>query len=255
MLEPDEPAPFEVVRGSASSPFLLTCDHAGRRIPRALGTLGLADEELSRHIAWDIGAARVARKLAAALDAFLILQPYSRLVIDCNRPLDAPSSIVTLSERTVIPGNRAVTREQAEQRARAIFHPYHARTVEELDRRARVGQPTVLLTVHSFTPVFMDASRSWHAGVLYQRDPRLARALLALLRAEPGLEVGDNQPYAVSDQTDYAIVEYGERRGLLHVELEIRQDLIADEEGQTAWAERLARVLPAARTAAEANTR
>jgi predicted N-formylglutamate amidohydrolase len=250
MLEPDEPAPFEVIAEQARSPFFLTCDHAGRRIPRSLGTLGLTEQELSTHVAWDIGAAAVARKLSSALDAFLILQTYSRLVIDCNRPLDAPSSIVTLSERTHVPGNRSVTPEHARQRAESIFAPYHERTALELERRARSGQATVLITVHSFTPVYMDQPRALHAGVLYQRDRRLAHALLPLLRAEPGLEVGDNQPYAVSDQTDYAIVEYGERRGLLHVELEIRQDLIADDAGQSEWAARFARLLPAALAAA-----
>ena len=250
MLKPDEPAPFEVVGEHARSPFFLTCDHAGRRIPRALGSLGLSPAELATHVAWDIGAAGLARKLAAELDAFLILQTYSRLVIDCNRPLVAPSSIVALSERTAVPGNRSLSREDAELRARSIFQPYHARTALELERRALAGQPTVLVTVHSFTPVFMDAARSWHAGVLYQRDARLAHALLPLLRAEPGLRVGDNEPYAVSDETDYAIVEYGERRGLLHVELEVRQDLIADDAGQAQWAARFARLLPAALAAA-----
>jgi predicted N-formylglutamate amidohydrolase len=250
MLEADEPDAVEVVAGGASSPFLLTCDHAGQRIPRALGTLGLSAAELDTHIAWDIGAAELSRKLAAALDAFLILQRYSRLVIDCNRPLDAPSSIATVSERTEVPGNRALSPADADLRARSIFHPYHQRIVAELERRARAAQPTVLVTMHSFTPVFMDDARAWHAGVLYQRDARLARPLLALLRAEPGLLVGDNQPYAVSDATDYAIVEYGERRGLLHVEIEVRQDLIADESGQTEWAERLGRVLPEALEAA-----
>jgi predicted N-formylglutamate amidohydrolase len=251
MLEADEPDAVEVVASGASSPFLLTCDHAGRRIPRALGTLGLSAAELDTHIAWDIGAAGLSRKLAAALDAFLILQRYSRLVIDCNRPLDAPSSIATVSERTEVPGNRALSPADAELRARSIFHPYHQRIVAELERRARAAQPTVLVTMHSFTPVFMDDARAWHAGVLYQRDARLARPLLALLGAEPGLLVGDNQPYAVSDATDYAIVEYGERRALLHVEIEVRQDLIADESGQTEWAERLGRVLPEALDAAE----
>jgi predicted N-formylglutamate amidohydrolase len=251
MLEADEPEAAEVIAGGARSPFLFTCDHAGQRIPRALGTLGLSAAELDRHIAWDIGAAALSRKLAAALDAFVILQRYSRLVIDCNRPLDTPSSIATRSERTDVPGNLGLSAAQAELRARSIFHPYHARIVAELERRVVVGQPTVLVTMHSFTPVFMEDARAWHAGVLYQRDARLARPLLALLRGEPGLVVGDNQPYAVSDETDYAIVEYGERRGLLHVEIEVRQDLIADESGQAEWAERLGRVLPAALEAAE----
>ncbi|MFI5309115.1 MAG: N-formylglutamate amidohydrolase [Polyangiales bacterium] len=246
MLQPDEPAPFEVVAGGSRSPFVLLCDHAGRRIPRVLGDLGLSPAELDTHVAWDIGAAGLARKLAASLDACAILQTYSRLVIDCNRPLDSPSSIVSLSERTHVPGNRMLSRADAEERARSVFQPYHARIVAELERRARARQPSVVVTVHSFTPVYMNQGRAWHAGVLYQRDARLAGPLLALLRTEPDLVVGDNQPYAVSDQTDYAVVEYGERGGRLHVEIEVRQDLIADDAGQAEWAARLARILPLA---------
>ena len=246
MLEPDEPAPFELIAPHGRSPFLLTCDHAGKLIPRALGTLGVGEGDLARHIAWDIGAEAVARRLSALLDAVLVVQRYSRLVIDCNRPIDAPSSIVTSSERTAVPGNRDLSAGDKAARVRAIFEPYHDCIVEELARRECVAQPTVLITVHSFTPVFMDAARAWHAGVLYQRDPRLAHALLPLLRAEPGLHVGDNEPYRVTDQTDYAIVVYGEQRGLLHVELEMRQDLISEDSGQREWAERLARLLPVA---------
>jgi predicted N-formylglutamate amidohydrolase len=255
MLEPDEPPPYEVVAANATSPFVLLCDHAGRRIPRGLGTLGLPEAELERHIAWDIGAAGLARKLATALDAWLILQTYSRLVIDCNRPLDAPSSIATLSERTQVPGNVGLSAAEVELRTSSVFRPYHERIAGELQRRERAGRPSVIVTVHSFTPVYMDTGRAWHAGVLYQRDARLARPLLRLLRAEPGLLVGDNQPYAVSDQTDYAVVEYGERAGRLHVEIEVRQDLIATDAGQVEWATRLARLLPLAYADASSNSR
>jgi predicted N-formylglutamate amidohydrolase len=243
LLQPDEPPPFSVIAGSDSSPYLITCDHAGRALPRALGTLGLSPAELDTHVAWDIGAAGVARRLAAELGAFLILQPYSRLVIDCNRPLDVPTSIVSQSEHTAIPGNQHLSECDAEQRAVAIFHPYHDRIRRELERREARGLPTILVAVHSFTPVFMGSSRPWQIGVLYQRDPRLGRVLLGLLTSDPALVVGDNEPYAVSDETDYGIVEYGERRGYPHVELEIRQDLIADDAAQAAWAVRLARLL------------
>lgn len=246
MLAPDEPPAFEVVAGGARSPFVLLCDHAGNRIPRALGDLGLSKADRERHIAWDIGAAGLAKKLAAALDAWLILQTYSRLVIDCNRPLEVESSIVKVSERTLVPGNQALSPGEAERRARSIFAPYHARITEELERRARAGQASVIVTVHSFTPVYMGFQRGWHAGVLYQRDARLAQPLLRLLREEGGLAIGDNEPYAVSDETDYAVVEYGERGGRLHVELEVRQDLIAEGAGQAEWAARFARVFPRA---------
>jgi predicted N-formylglutamate amidohydrolase len=246
LLAPDEPLPFEVEGRGGRSPFVIICDHAGRRLPRALETLGLPAPELERHIAWDIGAAGVARRLAAALDAFVICQPYSRLVIDCNRPLEARDSIVTRSERTVIHGNEGLARDDADRRAREIFHPYHDQIRGELDRRRQEGRPSLLVAMHSFTPVFMDVARPWHVGVLFNRDARLAQPMLSLLRDERDLVVGCNEPYAVTDQSDFSLVHHGEQRGIPHVELEIRQDLITDQAGQNAWAERLARLLPAA---------
>lgn len=243
LLAPDEPAAWEVERPSGASPWLLLCDHAGRRIPRRLGTLGLDQTDLRRHIAWDIGAAEVTRRLSALLDATAVLQPYSRLVIDCNRPPGSADSIVTLSERTPIPGNAALGREDVLQREVAIFRPYHAQIRALLDARQARAQPCWLIAMHSFTPVYLDEARRWHAGLLYHRDARMAHALRDLLRREPGLVIGDNEPYSVSDDTDVAIPEYGEKRGLPHVELEIRQDLIDSEAGQQQWAERLARML------------
>jgi predicted N-formylglutamate amidohydrolase len=248
LLTADDPPPFRVERASGSSPFVLVCDHAGRALPARLGDLGVSAADLARHIGWDIGIAEVGRNLAARLDAFLVTQTYSRLVIDANRPLGSPQSIVTVSENTPIPGNEGISAEAAAQRANEIFHPYHERIREELDARAAQGRATVLVTLHSFTPVFLTRSRSWHAGVLYNRDARLAHVLLDLLRAEPELVVGDNEPYAASEATDYALVEHGERRGLLNVEIEIRQDLIEHERGQGEWADRLARLLERAQS-------
>lgn len=243
LLAPDEPAAWEVERPSGASPYLLLCDHAGRRIPRRLGTLGLGEHELRRHIAWDIGAAAVTRRLSALLDATAVLQPYSRLVIDCNRPPGSADSIATISECTPIPGNAALGRDDVAQRETAVFQPYHAQIRALLDARDARAQPSWLIAMHSYTPVYLDAARPWHAGVLYHRDARMAQALRDLLRREPGLIVGDNEPYSVSDATDVAIPEYGEKRGLPHVELEIRQDLIDSDAGQQQWAERLARML------------
>jgi len=246
LLALDEPAPFEALADSAGSPFLITCDHAGKRLPRALGNLGLPASELERHIAWDLGAAGVARALGRALGAFAVLQTYSRLAIDCNRPPGVPSSIAELSEDTIIPGNQALAPREAERRARDIFEPYHECIVQELARRSRTKQPTVLIAMHSFTPSYQGVSRPWHVGVLYNRDTRLAHALLELLRRDPALVVGDNEPYAVSDLSDYGVVEYGERLGNAHVELEIRQDLLSDAALQEAWAKRFAELLPLA---------
>jgi predicted N-formylglutamate amidohydrolase len=243
LLAPDEPAAFRVERRHGRSPFFLTCDHAGALVPRRLDALGLAAPDLRRHIALDIGAAAVASKLAARLDAFLILQPYSRLVIDCNRPTGSPQSIVTESDGTRIPVNQTLSVVEVRARQREVFHPYHGRIRAELDLRQAQQRQTVLIAMHSFTASLQERPRHWHAGLLYNRDGRLAQSLLRALRSESGLVVGDNEPYAAGDSTDYAIPVYGEQRGLLHVGVELRQDLIASEAGQDEWAARLAHAL------------
>jgi predicted N-formylglutamate amidohydrolase len=227
---------------SGRSPFLLTSDHYGRALPRALGDLGLPASEFERHIAWDVGIAGVADALSKQLDAHLIAQRYSRLVIDCNRPPAAASSIPRISEATIIPGNEAISRAAAEARRATVFDPYHRRIDEVIDRRLRDGVPTVLVSLHSFTSVYAGVARPWHIGTLYHRDTRLPPLLLKHLRAEPDLVVGDNEPYAVSDETDYTIPVHGEKRGLMNTGIEIRQDLITDQAGQKQWADRLARV-------------
>jgi predicted N-formylglutamate amidohydrolase len=246
LLAPDEPSPVRVLRETGRSDLLLTADHAGRAIPRGLGRLGLPDSELGRHIAWDIGIAGVTERLSAALDATAVLQTYSRLVIDCNRDPSVETSIVTTSESTEIPGNRNLSAAERKARADEILWPYHRRIVAALDERRSAGRPTVLIAMHSFTPAFKGFQRPWHVGVLYNRDPRFAQIMKSLFEAEGDLVVGDNEPYAVSDSSDYTVPVHGERRGLPHVEFEIRQDLIAEEAGQRAWAERLARLLPQA---------
>jgi predicted N-formylglutamate amidohydrolase len=237
----DVPPVFEQ-NEAGRSPFLLTCDHYGRLLPQALGDLGLDIGEMERHIAWDIGIAGVAERLSGALGAHLVAQRYSRLVIDCNRPTDAPSSIPLISDTTMIPGNDGLTRDAANARRRLIFDPYHRRITDIIDARLHAGVPTVLVSLHSFTPVYAGIARPWHIGTLYQRDTRLPPLLLKMLRAESDLVVGDNEPYAVSDATDYTIPVHGEARGLANTGIEIRQDLIADGSGQAQWAERLARI-------------
>lgn len=245
LLQLGEPAPFEVLEDIGRSPFLFTADHAGRYLPKSLGTLGLSETDLARHIAWDIGIADVSRLVASHFGAFLIMQPYSRLVIDCNRPPESPTSIAVLSEHTQIPGNLELTAAQRHERRVSIFDPYHARIEAELERRRRVGQPTILVAMHSFTPIFKGEGRVWEAGVLYNRDSRLALKLHEVL-VKVGLVVGDNQPYHVSDDSDYGIPRYGEQRGNLHVELELRQDLISDVPGQRRFSDILCRALPLA---------
>jgi predicted N-formylglutamate amidohydrolase len=244
LLDVDEPPAWHVENTAGTSQCVIICDHASARIPRSLGTLGLTALDLQRHIAWDIGAAGVAAALGKALDAFVIVQNYSRLVIDCNRPTASPGSIVTMSEDTRIPGNESLSAVDATRREREIFQPYHQRIQDELEARRAQGRPSWLISMHSFTPVFRGSVRRWHAGVLYRKDPRLAQALLQGLRAVDGsLILGDNEPYAVSDATDYAIPVYGEAMQLPHVGIEIRQDLIGTDTAQQHWAQRIAAIL------------
>ena len=237
----DVPPVFEE-NAAGRSPFLLTCDHYGRLVPQALGDLGVPASEMERHIAWDIGIAGVAEGLAKRLDAHLIAQRYSRLVIDCNRPPCVASSIPVISEATAVPGNEGLTCAAAEARRQSIFDPYHRRIGEVIEQRLREGVPTVLVSLHSFTPVYAGVARPWHIGTLYNRDTRLPPLLLQLFRAEGDLVVGDNEPYAVSDETDYTIPVHGEVRGLMNSGIEIRQDLIADQAGERQWVDRLARI-------------
>lgn len=238
-----DPAVFQIVRPAGRSAVLLTADHAGRAIPSSLDGLNLSDQVLDTHVAWDLGVDGLGRCLSARLDAYLILHNYSRLVIDANRPPEAPDSIVCRSEHTAIEANGNLSATERQRRAQELFHPYHHRIAAELDDRAERAQPSVLVTLHSFTPVHAGVERPWHVGVLHGRDGRLARRMLQGLGQEKDLRVGDNEPYAVSDASDYTLVVHGERRRIPHVELEIRQDLLATGAGQQEWAERLASVL------------
>ncbi|WP_367345145.1 N-formylglutamate amidohydrolase [Stenotrophomonas bentonitica] len=245
LLGSGDPSIYTIHRAEGASPYVLLADHAGQRVPRSLQGLGLPQAELDRHIGWDIGIGGVTRVLSERLDAWAIEQTYSRLLIDCNRPLASSTLIPEVSDGTVIPGNAGLSDAQRQQRIDAIHAPYHARIEAELSARASARRPTLLVMMHSFTPAMNGVQRPWHAGVLYHRDTRFAHALLQALRDEGDLVVGDNEPYSVSSTSDYAVPVHGEGRGLVHVELEIRQDLIADAAGQHAWAERLARVFGA----------
>lgn len=242
LLDSDEPHPVDCRRLDGASDIFLTCDHAGRHLPRRLGDLGLGGADLERHIAWDIGAAAMAGRMSDILGAALVMQRYSRLVIDCNRPPSAPTSIATVSEGTEVPGNSGLEPHHAHARLREIFDPYHDRIDAELELRRRAMRRTVLVSVHSFTPVFHGERRPWHLGLLYNRDPGYAHHLNDELEGS-GLIVGHNEPYAVSDVTDYTIPVHGERRAIPHVMIEVRQDLIEKEQGQDEWADRLSGLL------------
>jgi predicted N-formylglutamate amidohydrolase len=243
LLEPDEPpACMELNRGGRSD-FVIAVDHASARIPRRLADLGLPAAQLCRHIAWDIGALEVAKRLSALLDAALVAQNYSRLVIDCNRDPRVATSIPSVAEYTSIPGNIGLSAPELEARRTQIFEPYHRVLSALLDARLSAHRPTILVAQHSMTDVFKGARRPMHAAILYNRDRRFAHAMLEMLRRDGSLQIADNQPYFVSDETDYTIPRHGEARGLLHVEIEIRQDLIAQESGQIEWATRIASAL------------
>jgi predicted N-formylglutamate amidohydrolase len=244
LLAADEPDPVLLLNPHGASPFLLTADHAGRALPRRLGTLGLPDDELERHIGWDIGIWGVAELLAEALDAPAIGQRYSRLAIDCNRHPGRIDSIPEISETTEIPGNLGVSDHERAQREDTLFAPYHQRLTAEFESRG--DRLTALVALHSFTPVFTGVTRPWHIGLLFDQDDRFARPLLDLLRAEPGLVVGENEPYAAEPEFDYSLYVHGAERGLPHLGIELRQDLITDPAGQAHWAALLARLLPQA---------
>jgi predicted N-formylglutamate amidohydrolase len=241
-LGTDEPHPVLLENPNGRSPLLLTADHAGRRIPRALGDLGVPEHELRRHIGWDIGIWEVSRRVATALDTVLIGQSYSRLVIDCNRNTNWPGSVPEISESTPIPGNVGISDAARAARIAEIFTPYHERIEAEI--AARAGKPVAYIAMHSMTNIYKGVPRPWQISVLYGRDDRLSRILLELLRAEPGLCVGENEPYIVNDSTDYGVPVHAERRGLPYLEIEFRQDLIEDSAGQQFWADLMIRLLP-----------
>lgn len=240
LIGASDPPVFERRSGAPGSPFVITGDHAGQRIPAARGTLGLSDVDINRHIAWDIGISGVVEHLAEALDAFAIRQNYSRLVVDCNRPLGSSTLIAELSEATPIPGNIGLSDAQRQQRLDEIYWPYHHAIDAELDRRVAAAVPTLFVSMHSFTPTFHGVPRPWHLGVLHHRRADVASKALALLRESGDWVVGDNEPYAITLTAEYSIPAHAEARDLACIELEIRQDLIANPDQQNVWAVRIA---------------
>jgi len=238
LLGSDEPPPVELVNADGHSSAVLVCDHASNRVPRLLGSLGLDAVQLADHIGWDPGAADVARRLSTLLDAPLILSGYSRLVIDCNRPLHSAGSIAEQSDGVPVPGNRGLSPLERENRINALFRPYHDAIDRLLDGRTR--RPRLLLSIHSFTPVLNGRPRPWQIGVSHWRDRRLAALMLGVLAHCGEFTVGDNAPYPIDAEIDYTIPVHGEARGLPSVMIEIRQDGIQTAAGAAAWAARLA---------------
>ena len=243
MLGLDDPAPVIVTNQGAPSPVLLIGDHAGRAIPRRLGDLGLPPAVMDLHIAWDIGVSALGARLARRLDATFIEQVYSRLVLDCNRRPGAADCAPAVSDGVVVPGNADLSEADLAARRREIYAPYQDMIAATLD--ARAARPTFLVSLHSFTPAMQGLARPWRVGVLHRNDSALSRRMLALLRAELGEAAGDNQPYAM-DGTDNTVPLHADPRGLDYLELEVRQDLLADTAGQDEMAALIARLLAAA---------
>lgn len=233
-----------MLNAGAPSALLLLGDHAGREIPARLDSLGLAAADLERHIAWDIGIAGLGARLSALLNALFIRQAYSRLVVDCNRRPEANDAIPKESDGTPIPGNRDLSPLAIAARLAEIYQPYQDAIAAALD--GRTGRRTVLVALHSFTPSMAGRDRPWRLGVLHRRDSAFSSAMLARLRADLGeASIGDNAPYAM-DETDNTIPLHADPRGLDYLELEVRQDLLADEAAQAAMAQWLAPHLQAA---------
>lgn len=217
---------------------LLICEHASSFIPPAYDGLGLASDDQLRHIGWDIGAFGLARELAGLLDAPLVHATYSRLLLDLNRPVDAPDSIVPSSEGTTVPGNAALSAAERNYRQQKIYHPFHAQLDALIDQRLAAGQATAVISIHSFTPSYHGFERPWHAGVIAQSDRILADALLQSLTSDPALCVGDNLPYGPQDGVYHSLGRHGEARGLRGAMIEVRNDQL-DGPGQQRWADRL----------------
>lgn len=245
LLRPGDSPPFEVVNPDSDIPLLFVCDHASRAIPADLDNLGLDDTILCRHIAWDIGAAEVARRLAERFEATLVMSGFSRLVIDPNRGLDDPTSIPVISDGVIVPGNRDLSPGDMAARTEACFRPYHNAVEGAIDGFRRHGITPVFVSVHSFTPVFKGAERPWHFGVLWAQDGRIAQPLIEYLSEDTSIVVGDNQPYSGSDHYGYTVETHAEGRGLPHVLVELRQDLIDTRHGAEEWSERFGDALAA----------
>jgi predicted N-formylglutamate amidohydrolase len=234
LLGRSDPPVFEVFNPEKERPILLICDHASQTTPEAMSFMGLQKSDLDDHIAWDIGAAQVTRKLAEHLGARAVLANYSRLVIDANRQPGDPESIPSVSDGISIPKNDGLTEEDEIARANTFFWPYHQAISDSLAHLWRLGLPPYLLSIHSFTPTLNGSDRFWDVGVLWNRDFRLARPLLRILNAYEGLKVGDNEPYSGLDMA-YSIDLHAAAAGLPNVAIEIRQDHLETEEGIKHW--------------------
>jgi predicted N-formylglutamate amidohydrolase len=239
-----------VTNARGASPFVILCDHASNRIPERYGDLGLTATERVSHIAWDPGALAVSRALSSLLDAPLVESTISRLIIDCNRATDAPNLIWTLSERTRIPANENLSEDERAFRIANYHRPYHGAIDTLLEARRHAGKETVVVCLHSFTPVFLGVARPWPIGLIHGRDERFTRNLqTALADEEPEMNIGWNEPYAALNGVTLTLEKHGDGRGLDATMIEIRNNEILSPQGVERWAELLARCLERARQA------
>jgi predicted N-formylglutamate amidohydrolase len=228
-----------ITNRNGRSPIVVICDHASNFIPEQFGGFGLGKRELESHIAWDPGALPVARRLAKALDAALVESRFSRLLIDCNRPLEAPDLVCPVSETTVVPGNADLSPQDREARIALSWQPFHEAVEALVEDRLSQGRDTRLISVHSFTPVYKNVKRPWHIGILHDEDRSIADPLIAALKSSGGIVVGDNEPYSPADRVYFTLERHGRSRGLACAMIEIRNDEIAEEIGQRKWADML----------------
>jgi predicted N-formylglutamate amidohydrolase len=241
--------PFSVLRPNGASAFVLVCDHASHYIPPEFNDLGLTGEDLTRHIAWDIGAAGVTAALSEMLDAPAVLAGASRLVVDCNRQLTVASLIPEISDGTQVPGNLHLTEPARAARIASWFRPYHDAVEAVLRERTARGVESILVSIHSMTPSLGGIERPWLIALSSHEDRRLADPVLVALRRQEGLDtsgrsvVGDNEPYDMDPAVDYTSPFHAIRRGLLHLQVEFRQDVVATDVMQRDWAARFARAL------------
>jgi predicted N-formylglutamate amidohydrolase len=240
LLSPGEKPSANIVNQTGSSPFVLICEHASNVIPKLLGDLGLSDEDRRRHIAWDIGAAGVSMELSRLLDAPLILQRYSRLVYDCNRPPESDGAMPMVSEVFAIPGNAILSKEDKLARINGVYRPYLTAVNELLDARAASGQRAIPVSIHSFTRIYKGKERVVELGLLFDRDDWLAQKILGDF---PGTDTRLNEPYGPQDGVMHLMNAIAAPRGLLHLMIEVRNDLIETEVDQKAWAGKLARAM------------
>lgn len=243
LVTTQEAGVFEVLEVEPSMPVLLVCDHASRRIPDALQNLGVDEQYLSSHVAWDIGAADVTRRLSRALRVPAVLAGYSRLVVDCNRRLDSLAAFPETSDGVVVPGNLQLDGNERQCRAEALYWPYHNAIRDQLASLESMAAAPAMVAIHSFTPMFADAVRPWHIGVLWDKDPRIARPLLDSLRNNAEHNIGDNEPYSGKHPHDFTIDHHAEAGGLPNISIEVRQDLIDTDAGVEQWSDALVTAL------------